>query len=211
MAAKSEVTTQDFSQPWKLSDVVLVVEKERLHVHRAVLALSSPVFEKMFTSEFQEKDKNEIPLPGKKSSEVKELLLVIYPFLAGKEITEMNCYFLMKLAHEYQMETIVQRCEDLMVHNVKKKPTNDILSELVFARTYNLGNLKRASVDRASNLSLEELKKNKMYDQVQAEDLLEIMEGIIRRLQTQLKDCKQGGSVSPFTSFSFGSKTAGWS
>ena len=65
---------QHFSQPWKLSDVVLIVEEERLHVHRAVLAIASPVFEKMFTSEFQEKDKNEIRLPGKSSTEVKELL-----------------------------------------------------------------------------------------------------------------------------------------
>ena len=47
---------QDFTQPWKFSDVVLVVESERLHVHRAVLALCSPVFEKMFTSEFQDKE-----------------------------------------------------------------------------------------------------------------------------------------------------------
>ena len=70
---------QDFSQPWKLSDVVLVVEEERLHVHRAVFAIASPVFEKMFTSEFQEKDKKEIPLPGKSSTEVKELLSLIYP------------------------------------------------------------------------------------------------------------------------------------
>ena len=63
---------QDFSQPWKFSDVVLVVEEERLHVHRAVLAIASPVFEKMFTLEFQEKDKNEIPLPGKSSTEIKD-------------------------------------------------------------------------------------------------------------------------------------------
>ena len=40
----------DFSQPWKFSDVVLVVEDKKLHVHRALLALCSPVFEKMFTS-----------------------------------------------------------------------------------------------------------------------------------------------------------------
>ena len=39
---------QDFTQPWKFSDVVLVVDYHRLHVHRAVLAVWSPVFEEMF-------------------------------------------------------------------------------------------------------------------------------------------------------------------
>ena len=63
----------DFSQPWKFSDV-LVVEDKKLHVHRALLALCSPVFEKMFTSEFQEKGKNEISLPGKKANELIQLL-----------------------------------------------------------------------------------------------------------------------------------------
>ena len=79
MASKSEVTSPDFSQPWKLSDLILVVEEERFHVHRAMLAFWSPVFEKMFTSEFQEKDKTEVPLPGKRASEIKEMLLLIYP------------------------------------------------------------------------------------------------------------------------------------
>ena len=50
---KGKDESPDFSQPWKFSDVVLVVEDKKLHVHRAVLALCSPVFEKMFTSEFQ--------------------------------------------------------------------------------------------------------------------------------------------------------------
>ena len=45
--------SQDFTQPWKFSDVVLVVEDQKFHVHRAVLAVCSPVFEEMFTSEFQ--------------------------------------------------------------------------------------------------------------------------------------------------------------
>ena len=51
---KTEVKLQDFSQPWKFSDVVIVVEDERLHVHRAVLAMASPVFEKLFTTVFEE-------------------------------------------------------------------------------------------------------------------------------------------------------------
>ena len=191
MAEKNESESQDFLQPWKLSDVVLVVEEERLHVHRAVLAMWSPVFEKMFTSEFQEKDKNEVPLPDKKSSEVQELLLMIYSSVAdreAKQITEENCYFLVKLAHEYQMGAIVQKCEDFIVEKVKTKSKYGALAELVFAQTYKLEKVRRASVDQAHNLSLQELKNNEMYDEIQMENLKEIMEGIIMRLQRELNE-----------------------
>ena len=73
---------QDFTQPWELSDVVLVVEGEKLHVHRTVLASYSPVFKEMFTSsDFQGKEKKEISLPAKiKANEVKELLQIIYVY-----------------------------------------------------------------------------------------------------------------------------------
>ena len=176
---------QDFSQPWKFSDAVLVVEEERLHVHRAVLSIASPVFDKMFTSEFQEKDKNEIPLPGKSSTEIKELLVMMYPLASEKHITKENCYFLIKLAHEYQMDAIVEKCEDFIVAKMNTKPRDSILADVVFAQTYKLEKLRRASVDRAHILSLEQLKKDGMYDQIQSENLKEIMEGIIRRLQQQ--------------------------
>ena len=84
----------DFLEPWTFSDVVLVVEDQKFHVHRSILAVWSPVFEKMFTSEFKEKNKDEIPLPGKKASEIKQLLYMLYPSLEEKQVTKANCYFL---------------------------------------------------------------------------------------------------------------------
>ena len=191
MDVKTEVESQDFSQPWKFSDVVLVVEDERLHVHRAVLAMASPVFEKMFTSEFQEKDNKEIALPGKSSTEVKELLLFIYPSTSEKQITKENCYFLVKIAHEYQMAAIVQKCEEFLVEKIKTKPKDEVLAELIFAQTYKLEKLRQVSVDQAHNLKLEELKSNEMYDQIQPENLREIMEGIMIRLQRELVNSQQ--------------------
>ena len=91
----------DFSEPWKLSDLVLVVEEQRFHVHRSTLAFWSPVFERMLTSDFKEKNSDEIPLPGKKASEIKELLQIMHPSLEEKVITSGNCYFLLDLASEY--------------------------------------------------------------------------------------------------------------
>ena len=82
----------DFSKPWQFSDVVLVVEGERFHVHRNILGMWSEVFTTMFTSGFKEKYSKDVPLPGKKSSEIKEMLLVIYP-TSAKPINQENVAF----------------------------------------------------------------------------------------------------------------------
>ena len=159
MALISEVVAPDFSQPWKLSDIVLVVEEERFRVHKTMLANWSPVCEKMFTSQFQEMSKNEIPLPGLKASEMRELLVLMYPSATGKAITKESCYFLMKLAHEYQMAAIVARCDHFMAQMLRIKAKESILVDLVFAQTYELEKLKLASVNQAHRLSLDGLKK----------------------------------------------------
>ena len=190
MAAKCEGDPHYFSKPWKLSDVILLVEEEKFHVHRGVLALSSPVFEKMFSSEFQEKDKNEVTLPDKKASEVEELLLMLYPSVAEKQITEENCYFLVNLAHEYQIGAIVRRCEDFMVELVKTRPKDCVIA-MIFAQKYELAKLKKAGIEQAYYLTLEELKNDKMYNQIEKKDLIDIMEGIMLRQDKELEKFKQ--------------------
>ena len=169
---------QDFTQPWKFSDVVLVVGYDRLHVHRAVLAVWSPVFEEMFTSSFQGNGKKEIPIHGR-VNEIIELLQMIYPSV-GEKLTEENCHRLLELAHQYQMKVIVQRCENFIIRmmnlNSSKKK---FLRELVFAQTYNLQKLKNESIKQAQRLTLEELKRDPDYNQIHQENLKEIMEGMI--------------------------------
>ena len=188
MATSSEnsAVPPDFSEPWKCSDVVLVVEDHKFHVHRYTLAMWSPVFEKMFTSEFKEKKSCEIPLPGKKASEIKELLLIIYFNISGiawKTVTDQNCYFLVKLADEYQMEEIFKRCEGVLVNLASSKPDNTFLDDLTFAQTYKLEELVRTIVNRARGLRLRDFKRHDMYDQMDPHIYKRIVEGIIERLE----------------------------
>ena len=68
-----------FSTPSCGSDLVLVVEDKKLHVHKTVLSLHSPVFRTMFTANFAEKDAKEIKLPGKKYDAMLQFLLQMYP------------------------------------------------------------------------------------------------------------------------------------
>ena len=55
----------NFSEPWDLSDTVMIIEDEKLHVHRSILSICSPVFKTMLTSDFKEGATLEIHLPGK--------------------------------------------------------------------------------------------------------------------------------------------------
>ena len=151
---------KDFAEPWKLSDVVLVVGERKFHVHRSTLAFWSPVFERMFMPDFKEKHSDEVPLPGKKASEVNELLQVMYPSLEEKVITRNNCYFLLDLAREYQITSITQKCENFLVSAVKTRMENDVLAVLIVGQNYELQKLVNSCVYGARRLSLRELKQH---------------------------------------------------
>ena len=180
----------DFSAPWKLSDVVLIVEDKKFHVHRSTLAFWSPVFEKMFTTDLKEKHSDEIQLPEKKASEFKELLQMMYPSLEEKVVTKRNCYFLFELAHEYQIEPIAQKCNALMVSMVKNRTEDDVLAMLIYGQKYQIKTLISTCIYEARRLTLKELKEHRMRDQIEADNYLEIAEGIIQRLEENCKVVK---------------------
>ena len=108
----------DFSKPWQFSDVVLAVEGDRFHVHRNILGMWSPVFTMMFAAGTA----NLFPLPGKKSAEIKEMLLVIYP-TSGKPIDQTNYAFLLDLATEYKMMKLTEKCENYLILRLEKENT----------------------------------------------------------------------------------------
>ena len=185
-ADKSTVSPPHFSEPWKFSDVVLIVEGQKLHVHRGTLAIWSSVFDTMFTSDFNEKNSVEIPLPGKKANEIKLLLQIMYDTSWNRSImTEGNCYFLLDLAHEYQIASIIQLCEDFLVSMVKGKRDKDVLTVLLVGQKYGLKKLLKSCVSEARNLSLKELKRHDKRGEIDPEIYQQITDGIIARLEAE--------------------------
>ena len=63
---------------WK-EDLKLTVEGKEIYVNKALLALVSPVFEKMFTANFKEKHSDELELPGKSYDSFVSFLECVYP------------------------------------------------------------------------------------------------------------------------------------
>lgn len=185
MRTQEPEAEQDFSRPWKMSDVVLIVEDQKFHVHRNVLALWSPVFEKMFTSNFKEKNKGEIRLPGKQAEGVKALLLMIYP-PANDEITHDNYKAILELSHEYQISSIVVKCEEFLVDELQYTDPDeepDPLPLLILAQNYKLERLRKICVDYAGKLTLKELKDHELCDEIEPENYTEILESIIKGMQ----------------------------
>ena len=54
------------------------------------------------------------PFREKKSAEIKEMLLVIYP-TSAKPIDESNYAFLLDLAKEYMMTKLTEKCENFQI------------------------------------------------------------------------------------------------
>ena len=150
----------------------------------------SPVFEKMFTSDFKEKNGGEIELQGKKASEIKELLHIMYP-LEEKVVSKNNCYFLLALAREYQITSITQKCKDFLVSKVKTNEQKDVLAALIVAQEYELKTLIKTCVYEARRLSLRELKHHSKQGEIKPDNYIQITEGIIERLEKEKELCKE--------------------
>ena len=75
-----------FEERDHLTDVTFLVEGRELHFSKSFLTASSPVFEKMFSSDFKEKESSTIPLPDKTYEEMAIFLQQFHPAHSWKPI-----------------------------------------------------------------------------------------------------------------------------
>ena len=197
----------DFSQPWQFSDVLLVVEEDRFHVHRCILGMWSEVFTTMFTSQFKEKTAKEIPLPGKKSAEIKEMLLVIYP-TSAKSIYESNYAFLLDLAKEYMMAKLTEKCETYLMdrlfstlRGLSLGRRKDCLELLEIAQNYGLNRLQTASIEEAKKMEFKDLKNHNMYEKISSSNYRKIVEGMFEIYERKLAGRESKGPVNDSRGF----------
>ena len=67
------------AQPDDLSDITFLVEEKKIHFNKTILSAISPVFNRMFNSDFVEKNLSEIPLPGKSYRDIVVLFNHVHP------------------------------------------------------------------------------------------------------------------------------------
>lgn len=110
-----------FNKEQPLSDVILLVEGERLYSSRSLLAFASPVFGIMFTSEFKEKDQKEIELPEKKVKDIDEMLKFLHPGMDDNlEQGTSSAFRLLPIAEEYQLVKLSEKCEETLLERILK-------------------------------------------------------------------------------------------
>ena len=116
MATESDENV--FALPWNDSNMVLIVEGKKLHVHKWILKSQSPVFKAMFDGHFQEANQDEITLKEKDLRSMIQFLKLLYPtsmFLESKSKTPLNDksrLSVMALADEYQCVNLIKQCID---------------------------------------------------------------------------------------------------
>ncbi|VDI28608.1 Hypothetical predicted protein [Mytilus galloprovincialis] len=84
-STEEETETKDFQNQESIfakQNLTIRIKKTKLHVIREQLTSESPVFERMLQSEFQEKDAEEIILPGKR---VEDFVYFLRCTLAGTD------------------------------------------------------------------------------------------------------------------------------
>ena len=180
----------EFSMQWEHSDVVLLVEGQHFHVHRLILAMSSPIFSRMFSSDFKEKDADKIPLPEKKAAEIREMLMVIYPRFC-KPVNDTNLHFLLPLAREYQMTLLTQRCEDHLLRLADKEhEIGPLLETLMVAQNYSLKRVVAECVNKTQKFNIEEVQGHELYKQVEPLSQRKMIELQMYNIEKKLNDAK---------------------
>ena len=75
----SEEARNPFSEPNDKTDIVFVVEGQKLHYYKSLLCISSDVFDKMLEGDFSERNAKEIELPGKRYEDIVQLFKILHP------------------------------------------------------------------------------------------------------------------------------------
>ncbi|VDD82635.1 unnamed protein product [Mesocestoides corti] len=140
----------DFNSPFLFSDMVLLVEDEKLHCHRAILSLYSPVFKAMFQSRFEETSANQVSLPKDEAATVRELLRHLYT-PGGCDMDSAAAQRLLPLIHRFQIESLITTAERTMTFSMTDSMAPKMLA---LADLYQLNHLKQAAIDACTRLDM---------------------------------------------------------
>ncbi|GMR55354.1 hypothetical protein PMAYCL1PPCAC_25549 [Pristionchus mayeri] len=125
-----------FAAPNDMSNVILKIGEERLHVSKEFLAVHSPVFKTLFFGEFAEKNKEEIEIKDVVYEEFLDLLHLVH--FRTTELTDHMVVHILKLADQFQMEHVLKQSEKHLIQS----NGFDVVKKLLLADQYRLATLK---------------------------------------------------------------------
>lgn len=185
---EEEIDTPFFVKTWK-EDLTLIVENKKLYVNKAILAIVSPVFDKMFTDAFKERDSDELPLPEKKYTDVLEFLHCVYPGVDQKDITAANARIIAPLADEYQITKLLSTCDSVLASSLHHSTTtSDIYKDLKFATRLRLPKLQSKCIEYASERKLSDIKEANKKHEIPLEIHEKVLAAGFKRRELDIKD-----------------------
>ncbi|XP_062569335.1 uncharacterized protein LOC134231387 [Saccostrea cucullata] len=171
-------------KPFPPSDIILEVEGKDIHLNKQTLMERSPVFKTMFESDFIEKGKERIPLPGKKYEEFVNFLYTFYNPELVAPITEKNVLTAGSLADEYQIMDLKDKCESFILDHCKQASKNreiridikTLLEYASYAENHNMTLALSLIIKLCSRHSAESLKRAKLKAKVSADTHRKILD-----------------------------------
>lgn len=173
----------DFSKPWKNSDQILIVEGREMHVHRCMLSLWSPVFDRMFNSNFKEKNCTKIELKMKSAGEIEEMLNIMYD--RSKHITESNFQYLFELSEEYQIEQLRHQCVEY-IKQVDKAGLKSLIY-LVTADRFGIKDVVETCIKELASVSTINTEMDDINKAISDQLKNKILSARIRQLEDETK------------------------
>ncbi|KAL7027068.1 hypothetical protein ACKWTF_005288 [Chironomus riparius] len=108
-----------------LSDFEFIIENEKIHVSKFILSARSPVFNRLFNSEFKEKQQNQQVLKTTFSkSAFKELIRYIY--IGEVRDLSKHAFELLQASDYYQVESLKIICEEELLKILVESNANKI-------------------------------------------------------------------------------------
>ncbi|XP_065207899.1 uncharacterized protein LOC135836788 [Planococcus citri] len=133
-----------FENP-KYSDFVFVVDGQEFHVHKAIVALWSPIFEAVFNNNTTEK-KDLLEIKGVDPNVFKEVLRFMY---TGKiENFYEFALELLKIANKYKIKGLKTVCEQRMCVHLLDLPVEDVVILLACVDLYKCEWLKTRVINQ---------------------------------------------------------------
>ncbi|XP_076465544.1 BTB and MATH domain-containing protein 36-like [Babylonia areolata] len=179
MALNETVTVTDFFQyNDSLCDVTIIVGNMLIHFNKALLMVSSPVFARMFTSDFKEKKQKTIELPGKDPVAVLSFLRQLHPAHSWEELSsDAELEALLKLADEYDVPHIKTKCSKFIRNQMEfTLTTHRVLQFLYMCHVHQLTELQDELLILASEHPVEQLKSSEFFSRLEpSKQLLLVM------------------------------------
>ncbi|CAG2251567.1 unnamed protein product [Mytilus edulis] len=152
------------------TDIALIVDGKRLYINRNELMEKSPVFKKMLTADFKERNALKIELPKK---DLHHFLMFLRCTLDGHDdqINNINVHCIIPIAHEYQVKETLDKANIFLSNkylqrSLKDCLSTDIINGIIEAEKYGLTRTLKELIDRASRKKFKTFSKTSDFDAI---------------------------------------------